>query len=76
MHYGCLFLIRPNIHIKKGKGSKRVVPFPKRFKEDLKFHVNDMKEKEAPYLFESSWKKPYFDRGIRKIMSVYSKRLL
>lgn len=27
----------------------------------------------AKYLFESSWKKPYTDRGIRKILMQYTK---
>lgn len=25
------------------------------------------------YLFESSWKRPYTDRGVRKILEIYSK---
>lgn len=31
-----------------------------------------MRKKQAVYLFESSWKKKYTDRGIRKILSKYS----
>ncbi|EST54179.1 MULTISPECIES: tyrosine-type recombinase/integrase [Paenibacillaceae] len=30
-----------------------------------------MKKKHAVYLFESSWKKMYTDRGIRKILAKY-----
>ena len=32
-----------------------------------------MKSKGAIYLFESSWKKSYTDRGIRKILAQYTK---
>ncbi|MGW8959403.1 tyrosine-type recombinase/integrase [Paenibacillus sp. NPDC055715] len=31
-----------------------------------------MRKKQALYLFESSWKKKYTDRGIRKILVKYS----
>jgi len=31
-------------------------------------------KKGGKYLFESSWKKPYLDRGIRKILATYSKK--
>ena len=61
------------IRINKGKGDKdRIVPFPPAFKELLAMHVDIMKKKEAVYLFESSWKKKYTDRGIRKILTKYS----
>jgi integrase/recombinase XerD len=61
------------IRINKGKGSKdRIVPFPQNFKELLAIHVDLMKKKQATYLFESSWKKKYTDRGIRKILAKYS----
>lgn len=67
--------LKCQIHIQKGiRGQERIVPFPKIFKEDLKNHVLEMEDREATHLFESSWKKPYTDRGIRKIMSVYSKK--
>ncbi len=29
-------------------------------------------QKGAKYLFESSWKRPYTDRGVRKIMAKYT----
>ncbi|MEM6339361.1 MAG: tyrosine-type recombinase/integrase, partial [Pseudomonadota bacterium] len=62
------------IKINKGKGSKdRIVPFPKNFKEVLVVHVKFMKAHKATYLFESSWKKQYSDRGIRKILEKYTK---
>lgn len=61
------------IRINKGKGDKdRVVPFPPSFKEMLAMHADSMKKKQATYLFESSWKKQYTDRGIRKILAKYS----
>lgn len=64
------------IHINKGKGNKdRIVPFPKSFKEVLAMHMDNMDnmvKKQANYLFESSWKKKYTDRGIRKILAKYS----
>jgi len=61
------------IRINKGKGDKdRVVPFPPLFKEMLAMHADSMKKKQAAYLFESTWKKQYTDRGIRKILAKYS----
>ena len=63
------------IFIRKGIGDKeRIVPFPKSFKKDLKMHVAEMQDRKATYLFESTWKGPYTDRGIRKMMSIYSKK--
>lgn len=50
----------------------RIVPFPQSFKELLAMHADTMKKKQAAYLFESSWKKKYTDRGIRKILAKYS----
>ncbi|MCR8982463.1 tyrosine-type recombinase/integrase [Brevibacillus laterosporus] len=56
-----------------GKGGKdRIVPFPQSFKELLTIHVDSMLRKQAVYLFESSWKKKYTDRGVRKILAKYS----
>jgi integrase/recombinase XerD len=64
---------RCQIRIDSGKGDKdRMVPFPKTFKELLALHVESMKTKGATHLFESSWKKPYTDRGIRKILERYA----
>ena len=61
------------IRINNGKGGKdRIVLFPPSFKEMLAMHADKMKKKQAVYLFESSWKKKYTDRGIRKILSKYS----
>jgi integrase/recombinase XerD len=64
---------RCQIRIDSGKGSKdRIVPFPDSFKEVLAMHVKAMKKKGASHLFESSWKKLYTDRGIRKILQRYA----
>ena len=64
---------RCQIRINKGKGDKdRIVPFPPPFKEMLAMHADTMKKKQAVFLFESTWKKKYTDRGIRKILAKYS----
>jgi integrase/recombinase XerD len=64
---------RCQIRITSGKGGKdRMVPFPDSFREVLSMHVKDMKLSGAAYLFESSWKKLYTDRGIRKILQKYA----
>ncbi len=56
-----------------GKGGKdRIVPFPLSFREVLSFYVTQIQEKRWIYLFESSWKKPYSDRGVRKILTRYT----
>ncbi len=63
------------IRINNGKGGKdRIVPFPKTFKEALAIHIEKMTAAKAVYLFESSWKKKYTDRGIRKVLSSYSEK--
>lgn len=64
---------RCQIRINQGKGKKdRIVPFPISFKEVLAIHADSIAKKGGKYLFESSWKKPYSDRGIRKILAHYS----
>ncbi len=64
---------RCQIRINKGKGAKdRIVPFPGSFKETLALHADSMRKKGATYLFESSWKKPYSDRGVRKLLTRYA----
>jgi integrase/recombinase XerD len=63
------------ILVQKGiRGQKRIVLFPTAFKENIESHATQMSNKGACYLFESRWKKPYTDRGIRKIMGIYSKK--
>lgn len=65
---------RCQIRIIEGKGKKdRIVPFPNNFKKILALHIDGMNKIGAKYLFESSWKKPYTDRGIRKILMQYTK---
>ena len=64
---------RFQMRINQGKGGKdRLVPFPASFKETLALHAVNGKQKGATYLFESSWKKKYTDRGVRKILQKYS----
>lgn len=65
---------RCQIRINQGKGGKdRVVPFPMVFREILSMYVTQqIQKKKAVYLFESSWKKSYSDRGIRKILMRYT----
>ena len=46
------------------------VPTP--VKEVLAMHVDRMLQLQATYLFESSWKRKYSDRGIRKILAKYA----
>ena len=66
-------LLNCQIRINQGKGKKdRVVPFPEGFKEVLGIHCANTLKNNAIYLFESSWKKKYTDRGIRKILEKYS----
>ncbi len=62
------------IHVKCGKGHKgRKVPFPYAFKEVLALHIDAARKKGASYLFESSWRRLYTTRGIRKILDRYTK---
>ncbi|MCP4257474.1 MAG: tyrosine-type recombinase/integrase [Planctomycetes bacterium] len=65
---------RCQIRINAGKGGKdRIVPFPSSFKEVLAMHADRMRQDRAEYLFESSWKRKYTDRGIRKLLTKYAK---
>ena len=64
---------RYQIRITAGKGKKdRIVPFPKSFRETLAMHVSNANKNNQVSLFESSWKRPYSDRGIRKMLEKYS----
>ena len=66
-------LDRCQIKVVSGKGQKdRIVPFPKSFRETLALYVSKSASNLTSYLFESSWKKPYSDRGIRRILEKYS----
>lgn len=63
------------IRIRKKKSAKtRYTPFPESFRDAMAVHIGSMKKSGAVHLFESSWKKPYSDRGIRKIMEAYTVR--
>ena len=65
---------RCQIRINQGKGDKdRIVPFPLSFKEVLAMYAHSAELRGDVCLFESSWKKPYTDRGIRKILMQYTK---
>jgi integrase/recombinase XerD len=67
-------LDRCQIRITRGKGGKdRVVPFPDSFKETLGQHMAQLRKKGATYLFESSWKKKYSERGVRRMLERYAK---
>ena len=66
-------LDRCQIRITAGKGKKdRVVPFPDGFKETLALQMERMRAQGATHLFESSWKKPYSDRGVRRMLERYA----
>ena len=63
------------IKINQGKGKKdRIVPFPHSFKELLAVYLTNLKKNDTKFLFESSWKKAYSDRGVRKILMQYTKK--
>jgi integrase/recombinase XerD len=67
-------LDRCQIRITRGKGGKdRVVPFPESFKETLALHMARMCERRATYLFESSWKRRYSERGVRRMLERYAR---
>lgn len=64
---------RCQVRITQGKGKKdRIVPFPNSFRETLAIHAETLQKNGGKYLFESTWKKPYTDRGIRKILARYT----
>ena len=74
MHLSEVDFEQCQIKITAGKGHKdRLVPFPISFKEALAMHVQQLKARGADYLFESSWKKKYTERGVRKILARYSR---
>lgn len=61
------------IRINQGKEKKdRIVPFPIAFREILSMYIKHIQDKKSAHLFESSWKKAYSDRGIRKILMRYT----
>ena len=67
-------LDRCQIKITQGKGGKdRIVPFPNHFKETLSIYYNGQLTANRKYLFESSFRQNYTDRGVRKILAKYTK---
>lgn len=66
-------LERCQIRIQRGKGDKdRLTPFPSKFRELLGLHLSQMRKKKASYLFESSRRQKYSDRGVRKMLARYT----
>lgn len=66
---------RCQMRINEVKGKKdRIVPYPNGFREILAIHVDNSKKNKQTHLFESTWKKPYTDRGIRKILAQYTEK--
>jgi integrase/recombinase XerD len=66
---------RCQIRINQGKGKKdRIVPFPNGFREILAIYVENAEKKKQKSLFESTWKKGYTDRGVRKILFLYTQK--
>ena len=66
-------LERCQIRIQHGKGaSSRLTPFPSQFRELLGLHLSQMREKKASYLFKSSRRHKYSDRGVRKMLARYT----
>lgn len=65
---------RCQIRISQGKrGKDRIVPFPHSFRETLAMQAEGIEKANGAHLFESRLKKPYTDRGIRKILNFYTK---
>ncbi len=63
------------IRINRGKGNKsRLVVFPSSFREALAMHIKSIQHKRGSYLFESSWKRKYSERGIRQMLRRYADR--
>lgn len=61
------------IRVNLGKGKKdRVVPFPVGFRETLALHVRQRQAQGGTFLFESSWKRRYSDRGVRRMLERYA----
>jgi len=66
-------LERCQIRINQGKGDKdRLVPFPLAFRELLGMHMQHMQQRSATYVFESSRRRKYSDRGVRKMLARYA----
>ncbi|CAO5682439.1 MAG: Tyrosine recombinase XerC [Holosporales bacterium] len=65
---------RCQIRINQGKGKKdRLVPYPESFRVVLSYHMASQRKNGSVFLFESDLKRAYSDRGIRKMLSKYTK---
>jgi integrase/recombinase XerD len=63
------------IRIEQGKGKKdRYVLIPASFQGELMQYIENQREKQATYLFESNRLKPYSTRRIRQIVKQYAQR--
>jgi len=49
-----------------------MVPFPSAFKEHWRYTTIDCGNEAPAIWFESSWKKPYSDRGVRRLLERYA----
>ena len=64
---------RCQIRIIQGKRRKdRMVPFPHQFRETLAMQAESVQKLNGTHLFESRLRKPYTDRGVRKILNQYT----
>ena len=64
---------RCQIRINRAKAARTASsPFPSAFKETLGLDHDRVRRRGASYLFESSWKKPYSDRGVRRLLERYA----
>jgi integrase len=79
---GCRHAPRLLLQRRRRVGSAHVgpPPFPGELdagagegKETLALHAHRLRQNGASYLFESSWKKPYSDRGVRRLLERYAR---
>jgi integrase/recombinase XerD len=56
----------------KGKNNRKVL-FPNSFAEILAMHAETIQRRKGEYLFESTWRKPYTERGVHKVLTRYRK---
>jgi integrase/recombinase XerD len=69
-------LDRCRIRIRDGRENReeRFVPYPEPFGLALAVHARAMRKDGAEFLFESNRKKPYAERGIRRVFETYSEK--
>ena len=53
---------------------ERFVPYPEQFGLALAVHAKAMRKDGAEFLFESNRKKPYAERGVRRVFETYSEK--